>query len=58
MTDRISLAELDELLRRGEQVVILDARKDDVYQASATMAAGAIRAVTITSPAPTPTRTS
>jgi len=43
MTDRISLAELDELLRRGEPVFILDARKDDVYQASATQAAGAIR---------------
>jgi rhodanese-related sulfurtransferase len=43
MMDRISLGELDELLRRGEQVFILDARKDDVYQASATRAAGAIR---------------
>jgi rhodanese-related sulfurtransferase len=41
--DRITLVELDELQRRGEQVFILDVRKDDVYQASATMAAGAIR---------------
>lgn len=41
--DRISLAELDDLLGRGEPVFLLDARKDDVYPASATRAAGAIR---------------
>jgi hypothetical protein len=41
--DRISLAELDDLVRRGEPVFLLDARKDDVYGASATRATGAIR---------------
>lgn len=41
--DRILLSELDELLRRGEQVVLLDVRKDDPYRDSATKAAGAIR---------------
>jgi sodium/hydrogen antiporter len=43
--DRISLAQLDDLLRRGEPVFILDARKDDPYQGSATRAAGAIRII-------------
>jgi rhodanese-related sulfurtransferase len=41
--DRISLAELDELQRRGEPVFLLDVRKDDAYRDSATKAAGAIR---------------
>lgn len=41
--DRITLDELDDLLRRGEPVFILDARKDDAYRDSATRAAGAIR---------------
>jgi rhodanese-related sulfurtransferase len=41
--DRIILAELDDLRRRGERVVLLDARKDDAYRDSATQAAGAIR---------------
>lgn len=41
--ERISLDEVDELRRRGQPVFILDARKEDVYQASATQAAGAIR---------------
>jgi rhodanese-related sulfurtransferase len=40
---RITLAELDDLLRRGERVVLLDARKPDSYEASATVAQGAIR---------------
>jgi len=43
IADRISLAQLDDLLRRGEPVVILDVRKDDAYRASATQGAGAIR---------------
>lgn len=43
VADRISLAQLDDLLRRGERVFILDVRKDDGYEASATSAAGAIR---------------
>ena len=42
-SDRISLAELDELSRRGDSVFLLDARKDDPYSMSATQAAGAIR---------------
>jgi len=41
--DRISLAQLDDLLRRGERVVLLDVRKEPAYRASATRAAGAIR---------------
>lgn len=41
--DRITLDELDDLLRRGETVFILDARKDDAYRDSATRAAGAMR---------------
>ena len=41
--DRITLDELDDLLRRGEPVFILDARKDDAYRDSATRDAGAIR---------------
>ena len=43
ITDRISFAELDDLVRRGKAVFILDVRKDDPYRASATQAAGAIR---------------
>ncbi|MGH7700187.1 MAG: cation:proton antiporter [Gemmatimonadales bacterium] len=39
-TDRITLEELDDLRRRGERVVILDARKQDT---DPTRAAGAIR---------------
>jgi NhaP-type Na+/H+ or K+/H+ antiporter len=41
--DRISLDQLDDLLRRGEPVFILDVRKEGPYQDSATRAAGAIR---------------
>jgi len=41
--DRISLAQLDDLLRRGERVVLLDVRKEPGYRDSATRAAGAIR---------------
>lgn len=43
IADRISLAQLDDLLRRGEPVSLLDVRKDDAYRDSATQAAGAIR---------------
>jgi sodium/hydrogen antiporter len=43
VADRISLQQLDDLLRRGERVVLLDARKEPAYQDSATRAAGAIR---------------
>jgi rhodanese-related sulfurtransferase len=41
--DRITLAELDELQRKGETVFLLDARTEDAYRNSATKAAGAIR---------------
>ncbi|PYP17986.1 MAG: hypothetical protein DMD52_03780 [Gemmatimonadetes bacterium] len=41
--DRISLAQLEDLLHRGERVLLLDVRKDPGYQDSATRAAGAIR---------------
>jgi rhodanese-related sulfurtransferase len=41
--DRITLAELDELRRKGEKVFLLDARTADAYRNSATQAAGAIR---------------
>ena len=43
ITDRISLAQLDDLLLRGEDVFILDVRKYGAFQDSATKAAGAIR---------------
>ena len=42
-SDRITAAQLDDLIRRGERVFILDVRKDDPYRHSATKAAGAIR---------------
>jgi len=42
-SDRISLQQLDDLLRRGERVVLLDVRKEPGYRDSATRAAGAIR---------------
>jgi len=41
--DRISLAQLEDLLHRGERVLLLDVRKEPGYQDSATKAAGAIR---------------
>ncbi len=41
--DRITFAGLDELRRRGEQVVLLDVRKDGNYAGSAMRAAGARR---------------
>jgi hypothetical protein len=41
---RITLAELDQLVRRGERVRILDVRKEPGYRDSTTQAAGAIRA--------------
>lgn len=41
--DRVTLAQLDDLLRRGEPVFLLDVRKEPAYQDSATRAAGAIR---------------
>jgi sodium/hydrogen antiporter len=41
--DRITLAELDELARKGERLVLLDVRTEDAYRNSATTAAGAIR---------------
>jgi NhaP-type Na+/H+ or K+/H+ antiporter len=41
--DRISLDQLDDVVRRGERVFILDARKEAAYRDSATRAAGAIR---------------
>jgi len=41
--DRISLAQLDDLVRRGERVFLLDVRKESGYRDSATSAAGAIR---------------
>lgn len=41
--DRITFAELDELRRRGETVVLLDTRTEDAFRNSATKAAGAIR---------------
>ena len=40
--DRISVAQLDDLLRRGERVLLLDVRKEPGYQDSATRAAGAV----------------
>jgi NhaP-type Na+/H+ or K+/H+ antiporter len=41
--DRLTLAGLDELRRRGESVVLLDVRKDGDYAGSATRVAGARR---------------
>jgi len=41
--DRVSLDQLDDLVRRGEPVFVLDVRKDPAYRSSATRAAGAIR---------------
>jgi hypothetical protein len=41
--DRITLEELDALRAAGEQVVIADSRKDDVYYEDGRKAAGAVR---------------
>ena len=49
--DRISLAQLDDLARRGEPVVLLDVRKEPEYRDSATRAAGAIRVAPDRAPA-------